>query len=488
MTKYDVSKNTIFLNSSLREAMISLDKGVGGVLFCIENTGVMSGILTDGDIRRALLAGKTLDDRVDMVMNRTFISGDFANSHIENLALLSEKIRHVPILNENGFPVDLISWVDLWRLSVSEPSLGGNEKKYVMDCIDSGWISSQGDYIDKFQQAFSQYIGVGNALCTSSGTTALHLALKALEIGEGDEVLVPNITFGACANAVIHAGAKPVFVDIDQDTWTISIAKIEDAISEKTKAIMPVHLYGHPCEMEQISNIAKKYSLKIIEDCAQALGAEYKGRRVGTFGDVACFSFFANKVITTGEGGMVVTRDKQLFNRMALLRDHGMSKDRRYWHVEAGFNYRMTNLQAAVGLAQLERIDSFLNLRAQVTAIYDERLGAIEGLFLPPNAKWAKNIHWLYCIEIEEEMLGMSRGKLAEMLKEEGYETRNIFPPLHIQPAFGSGELGEFPVSERLSERVLCLPTSNAITLEHTKSVCSAIEKIVDNVRIFSTR
>jgi len=475
---HDISQNLVDIKATLHTAMQQLNQGVGGVLFCIDGQGVMQGLLTDGDVRRALLKGVTLDDNVSAAMNRQFVKGDALAPREQSIKLLGPVVRHVPLVNKAGQPVDMVSWSEMWRLPVTTPSLSGNELKYVIDCIETVWISSQGDYIDKFQDAFAAYHGGGEALSTSSGTTALHLALVALGIGVGDEVIVPNISFGASANVVIHAGAKPVFVDIDPETWTLDVHALEGVLTSRTKAIMPVHLYGHPCDMDPIVAFAREHGLKVIEDCAEALGAEYKGRKVGLLGDVGCYSFFANKVITTGEGGMVLTEDAELMERMLLYRDHGMSKQRRYWHVVPGYNYRMTNLQAALGLAQMERIEQFLAQRESVVAMYDERLGDLKGIRTPSTATWARNIYWLYSIQVDHEIIGITRDELAGRLQEHGVDTRPVFPPLHDQPAYGGSDL-DFPVSREFSERGLSLPTGNTLTIDDTERVCNILRDIV---------
>jgi len=479
MTFRDINQNLLALDASIEQAMATLNTGIGGVLFCVDQDGVMRGMLTDGDIRRALLNGASLTSKIDVYMNKDFVKGSANATQADNLALLGQVIKHVPLLNENGQPVDMISWVDFLQLPLATPSLAGNEMKYVVDCIDSTWVSSQGPYIEKFQQAFETFHGDTKALCTSSGTAALHLAMLALNIGADDEVIVPNITFGASANVVIHAGATPVFVDIDPHTHTLDPNKFAQAITKKTKAVMPVHLYGHPCDMDPIMEIAQKFNLKIIEDCAEALGAEYKGRKVGLFGDVGCYSFFANKVITTGEGGMLVTANPELMERMALLRDHGMNKNRRYWHEEAGLNYRMTNLQAALGLAQMERISDFLSHRLEIVSYYNSRLEKISGLKIPYTAEWAKNIHWLYTIEIDPQILGMSRDDFNEKMQNIGVDTRAVFPPLHCQPAYAMTTKKEqaqnFDHAEHFANYGLSLPTSNALSLKDAAAVCDTI-------------
>lgn len=479
----DISLNILPETACLKDAMIRLDQGIGGVILCVDMAGRMVGMLTDGDVRRALLSGALLSEAIDRVMNRKFTSASVAQSRSEHIKLLSSGIRHIPVLDDVGRPVDMVSWAELWRMAIAEPSLGGNEMKYVADCIDTVWISSQGGYIDKFQDIFTTFLGGGFAHCTSSGTTALQLALAALDIGHGDEVILPDITFGATANVVIHAGAKPVFVDIDPFTWTMDVEAFAAAVTPRTKAVIPVHLYGHPCDMDAIMEIARAKSIKVVEDCAEALGAEYKGQKVGLIGDVGCFSFFANKVITTGEGGMTTTTNPDLHARMERLRDHGMDKKRRYWHLEPGFNFRMTNLQAALGLAQMERIDGFLSQRDALVECYDAKLSNIEGIRIPPRAEWARNIHWLYSIEVDALKVGISRDKLAARLGEVGIDTRPVFPPLHSQPAFGSGAEGLFPVAEAFGKAGLSLPTANGLSIDDASCVADHLIKIIEDER-----
>lgn len=474
----DISRNLLKETDSLRDVLAALDNGVFGVVFVTDQYGVVKGLFTDGDVRRALLGGAELNASVVQYMKRDFVFGRAGNSHEENIQLLNEKVRHLPILDDKGCLVDFFSWAEIWRLPVMEPTLGGNELKYVSDCIASNWISSQGGYVVDFESKFADFSSCDFALTTTSGTTALHLSLVALGIGPGDEVIVPDLTFGASANVVLHTGAVPVFVDVHQKHWTIDPDLLESAITKKTKAIMPVHLYGHPCDMDPIMECARKHGLFVIEDCAEALGARYRERRVGTFGQVGCFSFFSNKVITTGEGGMVTTCDRQLYEEMLLLRDHGMKKCKRYWHERAGFNYRMTNLQAAVGLAQLEQVESFLAARRNVAEQYTENLSGVEGVTLPPNESWAHNIFWLYSILIDQKKIGMARNELIRLLEDEGIETRPLFYPLHSQPPFPESSV-EFPVATRLAENGLSLPSSITLTTKDVDRVCASILKLI---------
>ncbi len=481
----DVSLNILSLDARLRDVLMTLNKGVFGVVFISDKDSRIIGLFTDGDVRRAMLDGAGLETPVLDYMKRDFVFGSVKQGRDENIKLLNEKVRHLPILDEQGRLVDFLSWAEMWRLPVMEPSLGGNELKYVSDCITSNWISSQGSYVKAFEKGFARFLKVDHALSTTSGTTALHLALTALGIGHGDEVIVPNLTFAASANVVIHAGAIPVLVDVSSEHWTMDPCLIESAISSRTKAIMPVHLYGHPCDMGPILDISRKYKLYVIEDCAEALGARYNGRLIGTLGDVGCFSFFSNKVITTGEGGMVSCNDKALNDKMMVLRDHGMSKTKRYWHEVAGFNYRMTNLQAAVGLAQLEQIDTFLKKRRDIATAYNGNLKAVAGIALPPEKPWAENIFWLYSILVDEMKAGISRDDLIKGLACEGIESRPFFHPLHKQPPYRSTSTN-FPISEKLAAQGISLPSSSSLSAEEINRVCRTIKKLIKHHTIIN--
>lgn len=481
MRRKNIRDNLLDSEATLKDVMTALNKGVFGIVFIADDEGRVEGIFTDGDVRRAILIkDASLDSKATNYMKRDFIFAGVEESRDGILKKMTGNIRHLPVLDEQRRLIDFVSWAELWRQPIMEPKLGGNELKYVSDCITSNWISSQGGYVKKFEKEFAEYHDTDYALTTSNGTSALHLALLAAGIGEGDEVVVPDSTFIASANAVRHAGATPVFVDVSPTHWTLDVNKVEEKISSKTKAIMPVHLYGHPCEMDPILKMAKKYSLYVIEDCAESLGASYLGRLTGTMGDIGCFSFFSNKVITTGEGGMVITRSKKLHDKMALLRDHGMSKNKRYWHECIGYNYRMTNLQAAVGLAQMEQIDGFLEKRLAIARWYDDRLSDIAGLTLPVTMEWAKNIYWLYTILIDRHIVGLSRDDLIDQLDDEGVETRPFFFPIHKQPPYARFR-GEFPVAEQLSISGISLPSGNGLFEQDVERVCQILKSILES-------
>lgn len=361
------------------------------------------------------------------------------------------------------------------KIPVYNPSLSGKEKEYVMDCLDSTWISSKGKYIKQFERGFAEYIGVEYATSVSNGTLALHLAMMALGIGEGDEVIVPTFTYIASANAVSYTGAKVVFVDSLSDTWQMDPDDIEKCITSKTKAIMPVHLYGHPCEMKRIMEIAKKYNLFVIEDCAEAIGSEYEGKKVGSFGDIACFSFFGNKTITCGEGGMVLTNDKTLYERATHIKGQGLAAHREYWHDIIGYNYRMTNICAAIGLAQLEQIDTFIDRKREVAAYY---LKEFQGLpvEMQVEASNVKHTYWMCSI-----MVGRleDRDLLRKYLQEKGVETRPTFYPIHTMPMYDN-KYQRHPVAEKIGWSGINLPSWPGLTETQLKYICQSVKSFFD--------
>ncbi len=360
-------------------------------------------------------------------------------------------------------------------IPVYEPVLKGNEKKYVMDCLKSNWISSFGKYNYKFEEAFASYCGVKYGVAVTSGTSALHLAAATLKIGKGDEVIIPDFTMIAPALAIAYQGAKPIFVDAEPKTWTINPKKIEEKITKRTKAILPVHIYGHPCDMDPILRIARRYDLYVIEDAAEAHGALYKGKKAGSFGQINAFSFYTNKVVTTGEGGMIVTNDKKLYERAQWLRNFCMDPERRYFHREIGFKYAMTNIQAAIGLAQLEYIEDTIKRKREIAKEYNELLEKIPCITLPYEAENVRNVYWMYGILIEDNF-GVSRDKVKELLFKRGIDTRFFFTGMHKQPPFKT--IGNFPVSEALERKGLYLPCSINITKKDLKFVAQSLEDI----------
>ncbi len=365
------------------------------------------------------------------------------------------------------------------NVPVNEPVITAEAKKNVQEAMDSGWISSAGSFIGRFEQAFASYVRVRHGIAVTNGTAALHLALVAVGIGHGDEVIVPDFTMIASVYAILYTGATPVFIDADPETFTIDPALIEAKITKRTKAIMPVHIYGHSADMDPITAIAEKHDLTIIEDAAEAHGAEYKGRKCGSLGKIACFSFYGNKIITTGEGGMVVTDDDALAARCRSLRDLSHSPKKRFWHEELGFNYRMTNLQAACGVGQLARIEDFLRHKQWMADAYYEQLSSIPGIRLPITKSYAKNVYWMYGILVEDPF-PLSRDRLREALQKRGVDTRDFFYSSASQPVIRArGESSEkFPVSERLAATGLYLPSGLALTEEQLAYVCDSLRAV----------
>jgi perosamine synthetase len=367
-------------------------------------------------------------------------------------------------------------------IPVAAPDLNGNEKAYVLECLESTWISSSGKYLDRFEAAFAEFCGVRHAVACSNGTTALHLALAALGVGPGDEIIVPTLTFVATANTVMYCGARPVFVDAEPDTWTIDPAAIEAKITPRTKGIIVVHLFGHPADMDPINAIARRHGLFVMEDAAQAHGAEGRGRRAGSLGDIATFSFFGNKIVTTGEGGMVVTDDDATAGRMRLLRTHGMDPTRRYWHPVVGYNYRMTNIAAAIGLAQLERVHWQLERRQELAAWYREELGSVGVLTCQAEKAWARHVWWMFSVLVSEGTV--DRDDVMDAMRRRGIETRPIVHPLHTLPPYLDANVGQpFPVAEAIARCGINLPTWAGLTRDQVRFVCDALLECVAAVK-----
>jgi perosamine synthetase len=363
------------------------------------------------------------------------------------------------------------------RISVAAPTLLGNEKKYVMECLDTTWISSLGRFIQDFEIEFSRFCGVRNGIATNNGTTALHLALVGLGIGPGDEVIVPTVTYIASANAVRYCGATPVLVDVVPETLVIDPEQMLAAITEKTKAVIPVHLYGQPADMTTISSIAAEHGIYVLEDSAEAHGAQIGDARVGSFGHVGMFSFFGNKIITTGEGGMLVTDDDDLAARLRLYRGQGMDPARRYWFNVVGYNYRMTNIQAAIGLAQFERIDQVIARRASIAAAYAHELADLNDHFLQPAVSaGTSRADWTYNIFLrdggEDE-----RGAVMRTLDAAAIETRPVFYPLHQMPPYASEAL--FPVADAWACRGISLPMHEGMTDGDVSRIAAALRLAV---------
>ena len=367
----------------------------------------------------------------------------------------------------------------LARIPVAEPVLGEEELSNVVEAVRSGWISSLGAFIGEFEREFAAFCGAQHGIAVTNGTAALHLALTAVGVGAGDEVLVPSLTFVATANAVRYCGATPIFVDSDPQTWGMDAAGLEGRLTRRTKAIVPVHLYGHPCDMDPILEVARHHGLAVVEDAAEAHGAEYRGRRVGALGTVGCFSFYGNKIITTGEGGMCITDDPALAERLRLLRDHGMDPKRHYWHEVIGYNYRMTNLQAAIGVAQVKKLPDFIEKKRRLARWYAEYLQPLASagrIRLHSEAPWAKNVFWMYSVLLADRII--SRDELRARLRDRGVDTRPFFHPMHTLPPYATGE--HLPVAEGLAARGLNLPSGVGLEQQQVERVAQTLGETLE--------
>ncbi len=364
-------------------------------------------------------------------------------------------------------------------IPVNEPLFDGNEKKYLNQCIDEGWISSEGPFVKEFEEKFSSYLGSKYGIAVCNGTVALETALFAAGITKGDEVIMPTFTIISCASAALRLGATPVLVDSEPETWNMDVTQIEGKITDRTKAIMPVHIYGHPVDMDPVMELAEKYDLKVIEDAAEVHGALYKGRKAGSIGNVGSFSFYANKIITTGEGGMVVTSDEETAERARAYRNLCFKKTKRFYHTEMGENFRMTNLQAAVGVAQLEQIDRFIKIKRENAQKYAQELKGVQGIKTPIEKEWAKNVYWMYAIELSED-IEITAEQVAERLATWGISTRPFFLGLHEQPVFHNMGLflnEHYPIAERIARQGLYLPSGLTMTSEQILQVASAVKE-----------
>jgi perosamine synthetase len=371
-------------------------------------------------------------------------------------------------------------------IPVCEPYLNGNEIEYVNDCLTTGWISSSGKYVKEFEARFAEYCDSKYAVGVTNGTVAIHLALVAAGIGKGDEVIIPDFTMIATAFAICYTGALPVFVDADPATWNIDVNKIREKITRKTKAIMPVPIFGNPCEMDEINAIAREHGLIVIEDSAESHGALYKGRKVGSLADISTFSFFANKNLTMGEGGAVVTNDENLYKQSLYYKNlcFPLDSPRNYMHKDIGFNYRISNIHAAIGLAQIEKADEYRQMRIENHNLYKKMLTDVEGIIFQSSYDHVMNVHWMNAVLIDPVKYGKTRDQLVVFLKENLIDTRLLFKGMHSQPSllkYGCNGTGEFPVTDLLSEQGFYLPSGSNLKLSDIKRIADAIKAFKDS-------
>lgn len=448
--------------STIADALKSSNKEPFGICFFQNEKGKLAALFTDGDLRRLLIEKGNLNYKIvksDFKDFQFVIKGTSLKKMIE---LCNSKIKILPILDDNGFLVDYFIYQNKnSSIQISQPDLlKGNELKYLLDAFNSTWISSSGKYIKQFETSFSDFVDCKYGVSTSNGTVAIQLALTALNIGEGDEVIVPNITFAATINAVLHCGAIPVLAEVEEEFWTIDPESIKNNLTKKTKAIIPVHIYGQICNMDAICQIADQHGIHIVEDCAEAHGGMYSDKKVGSYGVISTFSFFGNKIITTGEGGMCTTNSDFYYQKMLLLRDHGMSPKKKYWHDIVGFNFRMTNLQAAIGCAQLEKIDDILKRNSIIESRYKEILKGQNIQWQSDKDPKRKRVVWI--------VTGMSnkRDLIIERGVNHGIDLRRFFYPLCEMDIYNRYSKGNYLISSKLSEYGFSLPTHNDVDFD----------------------
>jgi perosamine synthetase len=462
-----LDKITTTLPKGLKDILSKININEQGIIFIVNDDLKLIGSISDGDIRRSILEGKKITEMVSIessLVNKNFVSAKYNSTIKEITVKLDEeingkKIKCLPLIDDDGKILDIATKERIKSFPLSNLKINDEAINNVLEALTSGWLSSKGVYISKFEELFSNYLGGGNAIAVSSGTSAIELGLKSLGIGIGDEVLVPDFTFAASINAIINTGATPVIVDVEKETWTIDLNEINEKITNKTKAILPVHVYGQPCRIDEILSIAKAKNLFVIEDCAESLGAKYKNRLVGLDFDCSCHSFFANKTITTGEGGMVVFKDSNIAAKARKIMNHGMSEKYKYQHDFVGSNYRMTNLQAAVGVAEIKKVQTYLQERKRIFEIYDNQLKDFSSIGLLPNNNWSENSFWLYTILLKNFYV-KERNDLINKLSKHGIECRPGFMSLSKMKPYEKYADRKLQVSNYLSDKSISLPSS----------------------------
>ena len=476
MIKNNLSKIIINLPETFTKILKKIDENGLGILFVVNKDLKLIGSISDGDIRRDFLKKINHNDLVteeSLIVNKNPISlpsscdagkiQEILNSEVDQ-----KLIRCIPLVDQENKIVDYSTRERARKFSILEPTIGKEELFNVTDAIKSGWISSKGAYLSKFENSFSSYLKGGFSVAVSSGTTALQIALVALGVKSGDEVIVPNFTFGASINSIINSGATPLIAEVEKETWTIDVTKLKE------------HIYGQPCKMDEIKKFAKEHNLLIIEDCAEAVGARYKNKLIGIGSDCSCFSFFANKTITTGEGGMAVFKSPEIAKKAKILINHGLSNQIRYYHEHVGYNFRMTNMQAAIGVAQMEKIEILLKKRKDIFTNYDELLKNEKLLTLLPKNDWSENSYWLYTLIING-IKRADRDKLLNNMQNKGIECRPGFYSLNLMEPFKKFRKGNYPISNQLSETTLSLPTTS-VNKEGQKYITDTLTSELKNI------
>lgn len=483
-------------SNTIKEAMECVNKSGFGIVLVINDERKLLGIVTDGDIRRALLSGKNLNTSIKDIMTINPTTAPEKTPAAELLeVMLREGIQEIPIVNKNGIVVDIVLLRELKSIPLSSPDITHKEVELINQVLSTPFLSI-GPKVKEFEQKIASYVGTKYAIAVNSGTSGLHLCIRSLDIQDGDEVITTPFSFIASANCILFERAKPVFVDIDGNTLCIDVNKIEEKITKKTKAILPVHIFGHPCEMDKVMDVAKHYNLAVIEDACEALGAEYtsrdifssvkyKDKKVGSFGNASVFSFYPNKPLTTSEGGIIATDDEKITKLCQSMRNQGRDENDSWLrHQRLGYNYRMPEVCAALGVAQMDRIEEILEKRQRVADFYNQRLNKIDGIRIPYVAPNIKMSWFVYIIRLDEKKFSREkRNEIIKRLKQKGIDCRDYFPPIHLEPfyikMFGY-KRGSFPITEMISGLTIALPFYNNLTKRQVDYICDNLETIIN--------
>lgn len=470
-------------DATVKEVMGKIEKAGSKIAFVVDENKKLVGVVSDGDMRRALLAGENLNIMVEKIMTKNPIMAQedaLATELLEKM--LDKSIQEIPLVNKEGVLVNFITLSELKSIPLSSPDITHKEVEIISQVLSTPYLSI-GPRIKEFEKKVADYVGVKYAVAVNSGTSGLHLCIRSLDIKDGDEVITTPFSFIASANCILFERAKPVFVDIDEDNLCIDVNKIEEKITNKTKAILPVHVFGHPCEMDKIMGIAQKYNLTVIEDACEALGSEYNNKKAGSFGNVAVFAFYPNKQITTGEGGIIVTDDEKIAKLCQSMRNQGRDEgDSWLSHPRLGYNYRMTEVSAALGATQMGRIKEILEKRKGVAKIYNRKLADIEGIKIPFIGKGVEMSWFVYVVILDKRFSRKDRDKIIQKLNEKSISARDYFPPIHLEPfyveKFGYKK-GDFPITEKVSESTIALPFYNNLTESEINYIGDSLKEIL---------
>jgi len=482
--KKDLNIITISKQSIIKDALKSLEASGIRAVFVVDKTGVLAGMLTDGDIRRALIKPNGVSLPVVSMMQKRPVTARVGTPPSRLLEIMQKgDILQIPLLDAKKRLMDVALFSELKNIPLASPDISEKERSIIAEVLGTPFLSI-GPKVEEFEKKIAAYVGTRYAVAVNSGTSGLHLCVRALDIKDGDEVITTPFSFIASANCILFERAKPVFVDIEPQTLCIDPSRIEKAITKKTKAILPVHIFGHSCDMDAIRKIAKTFKLAIIEDACEALGSEYKGKRVGALGDVATFAFYPNKQITTSEGGMVVTNNERIAKLCRSMRNQGRDEgDAWLSHSRLGYNYRMSELPAALGVSQIERIDEILKKRDRVAALYNRTLATIPNISIPFISPTVKMSWFVYVIKLNPGKFSRhERDSLIKELKSRGIQSRNYFPPIHLEPfyqdMFGYKE-GDYPITERIASRTIALPFHNNLSSSEVAFVCKTLATLL---------